>query len=190
MGIAQTSAVLSCNAAEPKLVDARVARNFFLRIRPVFFPLFGTDDDASCARICFLRCLRRLDLSVDRTFRPRRQSFENSFPDHWISQLVGCRPWYQPLGLEVLLFTTFGPFMVLTGTIEVVAGRIFRNEFNGTVWLTVLGFIAFLLGMLIVIQPFAGFSAVEELIGLAQIIRGVIGTTIAFSFRELRTTEH
>jgi uncharacterized membrane protein HdeD (DUF308 family) len=91
---------------------------------------------------------------------------------------------YQPLLLEVLLFTTFGPFMVVIGMLEMAAGGLLRNEFNGTRWLIVLGLVGFVLGLLIMIQPLVGFAAVEALIGLAQMVRGIFCIVIAFGLRE------
>jgi uncharacterized membrane protein HdeD (DUF308 family) len=91
---------------------------------------------------------------------------------------------YQPLLLEVLLFTTFGAFMVGVGMLEMVVGGLLRNEFTGARWLIVLGLVAFLLGVLIMIQPRLGFAAIENLIGLAQIVRGAICIAVAFSLRK------
>lgn len=90
----------------------------------------------------------------------------------------------QPLLMEVLLFTTFGPFMVVIGMLEMTAGGLLSNDFIGTRWLIGLGLIAVLLGVLIVMQPLIGFAAVEDLIGLAQMVRGVIGIVIALSLRK------
>ena len=93
---------------------------------------------------------------------------------------------YQPLLLEVLLFTTFGPFMIVIGILEMAAGGLLRNEFVGTRWIAALGLVAFLLGLLITVQPLTGFAAVEDLIGSAQIVRGVICIAVALSLREKR----
>ena len=91
---------------------------------------------------------------------------------------------YQPLLLEVLLFTTFGAFMVVVGMLELTAGALLWKDFIGTRWMIMLGLVAFLLGVLILIQPLVGFAAVEDLIGLAQVVRGAICIAIAFSLRE------
>jgi uncharacterized membrane protein HdeD (DUF308 family) len=93
---------------------------------------------------------------------------------------------YQPLLLEVLLFTTFGPFMIVIGILEVAAAGLLWNKFVGTRWMAALGLVAFLLGLLITVQPLTGFAAVEDLIGLAQIVRGVIWIATALSLREKR----
>jgi uncharacterized membrane protein HdeD (DUF308 family) len=87
---------------------------------------------------------------------------------------------YEPLVVSVLLFTVIAPSVIFIAVLEIVAGQVFKQDLVRTNWLTAGGVVSLVLGLLLLIQPFVGFTSLENLVGLIQIVRGVVNVVLAF----------
>ena len=90
---------------------------------------------------------------------------------------------YQPLIASVLAFTTIAPAIIFVATLEIIGGQLLKKELARTGWLTAGGVISLVLGLLLVIQPLVGFSSIENLLGVVQIVRGISNVILAFELK-------
>ena len=104
-----------------------------------------------------------------------------------ISLAAGSFALYQPILASVILLVSVGLWAVFTGLVEFFAGYVLNAEFKGTGWLKIAGLISLAVGVVLLVQPFAGFFRLATLIGIFQIIRGLINLLISFSIRRNRT---
>ena len=65
---------------------------------------------------------------------------------------LGLLTLYQLLLTAVFLFLSIGPWIIITGVLEIVAGYILKKEFEGTGWLKIAGVVSFAIGGLILIR--------------------------------------
>ena len=87
---------------------------------------------------------------------------------------------YQPLVASLLAFTTIAPAIIFVAVLEIVAGQLLKKDLAGTGWLIGGGAISLVLGLLLLIQPLIGFTSIENLLGVVQIVRGVVNVILAF----------
>lgn len=104
-----------------------------------------------------------------------------------ISLSAGAFTLYQPVLASVILLVSVGLWAIFTGIVEIFGGYILKDQFRGTGWLKIAGLISLVIGGFLLGQPFIGFFQLATLIGLFQIIRGIINLLISFSVRYNQT---
>ncbi len=90
---------------------------------------------------------------------------------------------YQPLIASVALLLSVGLWAILTGALEIFAGFVLEGELEKTSWLKIAGVISMLIGAYILLQPLIGFPSLAILIGIFQIVRGIINVLFAFDVK-------
>ncbi len=99
---------------------------------------------------------------------------------------AGLLALYQPLTASFALLLSVGFWAILTGILEIFTGVITKGELEKTGWLKIAGVISVLIGIYIIAQPLIGFPSLATLIGIFQIIRGIINVLISLSIKRNR----
>jgi uncharacterized membrane protein HdeD (DUF308 family) len=103
-----------------------------------------------------------------------------------ISIAAGMFTLYQPLLASVGLLLSVGLWAILTGILEITSGLFLKDEFKGTKWLIISGAVSIIVGVYLLVQPLIGFASLATLIGIFQIIRGIVNVMISFGVKHNR----
>lgn len=93
---------------------------------------------------------------------------------------------YQPLIASFALLLSVGLWAILTGALEIFGGIVLNGELEQTGWLKIAGVVSGLIGAYILLQPLINFPSLAILIGIFQIIRGIINVLISLSVKRNR----
>lgn len=93
---------------------------------------------------------------------------------------------YQPLIASIALLLSVGLWAISTGALEMFAGFVLKGELEKTGWLKIAGVISMLIGADILLQPLISFPSLAIIIGIFQIIRGIINVLAAFDLKRNR----